>query len=245
MSAGAGVAGGGGGEFEIFLEGAVWGELEFFEVGVVGLYRFGGGDFGVGDGVEVGDEGELVLAVVDFPAEEGGACAVFFGVFEEFEGVVGGAAGAAEDSGDEGGVIGDEFFHGAGAVVGDLEKDGTAGGGDAGECADDQVVDEAAEIGGAMVAAGVGVEDFEEMAKTLGFGFDAEFLVGQQSGVIEFELVVGGDGVEAEVRAGRRSSGVGLTLPDWSCSMVAVVVRARSSLRGRYGVSFNLSRSAW
>ena len=52
------------------------------------------------------------------------------------------------------------------AVVGDLQKHRPAGTGNAGEGADDQVVDEPAEVRRASGAAGVGVEDFEEVAET-------------------------------------------------------------------------------
>ena len=76
-------------------------------------------------------------------------------------------------------------------MEGDLEEDGPAGGRDAGEGADDQVVDESAEVVRAGVAAGVGVEDFEEVAEDLLLGLDAEILVGLERGVVEGDIVVG------------------------------------------------------
>lgn len=67
-----------------------------------------------------------MFAVVDHAAVEGCASAVFSGFVELVEGVEGGSAGSAEYSGDEVWVVGGEFFHGAWAVVGDFEEDGSS-----------------------------------------------------------------------------------------------------------------------
>src|SRR5207237_527516 len=120
------------------------------------------------------DEGKLVLAGVDLSAEESGARAGFAGFFEKSKGIESGTGGAAEDSGDEIGVVGDEFFHGGSAVEGHFEEERPAGGGDAGEGAGDEVVEESADVGGAGMAAGVGIEDFEEVAEVFLLGLDAE-----------------------------------------------------------------------
>ena len=46
---------------------------------------------------------------------------------------------------------------------------------------------------------GVGIEDFEEMAKPLALGLDAEGAVGVQRAAVEIDVVVEGDGIEPQV----------------------------------------------
>ena len=118
-----------------------------------------------------------MLAVVDLAAEQRRPCAVLFRLFQQLERVVRRPARSAEDAGDEVRVVADKFLHRRGAVVGDLEEDRAAGARHAGERAGDQVVDEPAEVVRARAAAGVGVEDFEEVAEAFRLRFEAEFLV--------------------------------------------------------------------
>src|SRR5215204_6232394 len=93
-----------------------------------------------------------------------------------------------------------------------LQEQWAAGGGDAGEGAGDEVVEESADVAGAGVAAGVRVEDFEEVAESFLLGLAAELAVGVERGVVEGNVVVDGHGIEAEVCAEFSLVGFGVNL---------------------------------
>src|SRR5262245_53855231 len=126
-----------------------------------------------------------MLGVVDLPAVERRPRAVLLRLGELMERVEGRSARAAKDAGHQVRIVRREFLHCLGTVIRDLEEHRPTGAGNAGKRADDQVVDEASQVGGALVAARVGVEDFEEMPETYSLGLDAEFLIRQQRWVIE------------------------------------------------------------
>ena len=190
---------------------------------MVGLDGFDGVDDSFDDEAEELDEGELVFGVVDLAAVEGDPGAMLLGVVQHLEGVEGGAGGAAEDADDEVGVVGDELFEGLRAVVDDLQEAGAAGAGDAGEHADDVVVQEAGEFVGGQAVGQVGVEDFEEVVEALAFGLGAEGVEAFEGDEVEGRVVVEGDGVEAEIgafgrvpRARSRGGRTGLRRGTWS-----------------------------
>ena len=79
-------------------------------------------DHAVDDQAEELDERELVLGVVDLPAEEGDPGAVLLGVVQELEGVARRPGRAAEDADDEVRVEPDELLQRLRAVVDDLEE---------------------------------------------------------------------------------------------------------------------------
>src|SRR5690349_23428 len=110
---------------------------------MVSANGFDGSDSFICDRVEKSYERQLMLTVVDLAAKERRPRAIFFCFFQQVKGVVGGTAGAAEDAGDESGVVRRQLFHGAGTVVGDFEKHRPAGAGNTGERADDQIVNKA------------------------------------------------------------------------------------------------------
>ena len=168
---------------------------------MIGAARLRGVDLAVGDRAQVADERELVLAVVDLAAEQRGPRAVPSGLLEQLERVVRRAGGAAEDAGDEVRVVGDQLLHRLRPVVRDLEEDRPARLRHAGERADDQVVDEPAEVVRALRTRDVGVEDLEEVAEALALGLEAELLVRLERRVVERDVVVGRDRVEPEVGA--------------------------------------------
>jgi len=58
------------------------------EVAVVGSGGLGRVDLPVGNGAQIRDERELMLAVVDLPSKKGGTSAVFLCFFQQFEGIV-------------------------------------------------------------------------------------------------------------------------------------------------------------
>ena len=57
-------------------------------------------------------------------------------------------------------------------MISDLQKDRPSAAGNTRERADDEIVNEASEVGRAFVVTGVGIENLEKMAEILGFGFD-------------------------------------------------------------------------
>src|SRR5205814_3146582 len=72
---------------------------------------------------------------------------------------------------------------------------------------------------GARAAAGVGVEDFEEVAEGFLFRFEAEFLVRGERYVIRVQIIVRRNRIKPQVRAGgpllrRRARLAGLNLID-------------------------------
>ena len=148
-----------------------------------------------------------MFRVVDLAAKERDARAVFLGIVDKFEGVVGGAGAAAEDTDDEVGIVLSEFLHRARAVIDDFQKKRAAGFRDAGEAAEDVVVDEFAKLFRRDTAADVRIEDFEEVAEILPLRFFAEFFEGEEGFAVLLEIVDERDGVEAEVCAGEIGGG--------------------------------------
>src|SRR4051812_25249635 len=98
-----------------------------------------------------------MLAVVNLPAEERGACSMLLRLLEQLERIVGGATGAAEDSCDEMRIVRNQFLHRGRTVIGDFQEYRARCGGYAGKRARDPVIDESAEIMRACAAAGIGI----------------------------------------------------------------------------------------
>ena len=68
-----------------------------------------------------------MFGVVDFAAKESHARAVFLGVVDQFEGVVGRAGAAAEDADDEVRIVLRQLLHRFRPVINNLQKDRAAG----------------------------------------------------------------------------------------------------------------------
>ena len=131
-------------------------------------------------------------------------------------------AAAAEDAHHQRAVVAGQGLHRGRAVVGDLQEQRPPAAGHAGQRADDVVVDEPRQVGRRMLA-GVRIEHLQKVPKPLGLGLDAKRLVGFQRAVVEIDVVVERDGVEAQVGAQAAArSDAHSTLPHWMWSIVAV-----------------------
>jgi len=156
---------------------------------MISAHGFFGRKYSICDQAEHLDERKLVRRVVDLPSEQGGARAVFLGVMDQFEGVVGRASTTAEDADDEVGVILGELLHGARAVIHDFQKERAASLGHTSQAADDAVIDELAELLRRDAPRDVRIEDLEKVAEVLALGFFAEFFEGDEGSAVLLQIV--------------------------------------------------------
>ena len=132
------------------------------------------------------------------------------GIVNELEGIECGARATAKDTDHEFGIVGHQFFKRSRPVVGDFQKHRPADFGDAGERADDVIVEESGHLFVGDAGVHIRIEDFEKVAEALAFGLDAEVLEILQGLVIPIDVVGEGDRVKAEVGTGvRRAVAVG------------------------------------
>src|SRR5207249_7052137 len=153
-------------------------ELQLVKLAVISAHSFGGGDLRIGNCVEKSDKRELMLAVVDLSAEEGGAGAVPLGFFQQFERIVCRARRSSQNSGYESGVVADQLFHRAWPVIRHFQEQRPPARGNTGERARDQIVDESPKIMWTRAAARVGIEHFKKMTKAFLLGLDAKIAIG-------------------------------------------------------------------
>ena len=130
---------------------------------MIGVHRFLGTDFTVGNQAQEANECQLIFGVIDFAAEESDAGAVFFRFTQEFEGVISRAGGAAEDTDDQMRVVVHQLVHGFGAVVHHFEKERTAFGGNSAQGTDNGVVDKLGDLARLNRLGAVGIEDLEKV----------------------------------------------------------------------------------
>ena len=62
-------------------------------------------DFRISDEAQEADKCELILRLVDFPAEKGHTSAIFLRFAQQFESIVGGASRSAQDADNEMGIV--------------------------------------------------------------------------------------------------------------------------------------------
>ena len=141
-----------------------------------------------------GDFGQIDLA-----PEQRDPRAVLFRLTNELETVARGARAAAEDADDHARVERRQLFQRSRPVIGDLEEFRPLRLGEAGETADDRVVDELGDRLRAQAPLDVRIEDLEEIGEAVGGGVGAELLERLERGDVGVDVVGEGDRIEAEV----------------------------------------------
>ncbi|MFO0909804.1 MAG: hypothetical protein U0794_15900 [Isosphaeraceae bacterium] len=149
------------------------------------------------------NEGELVLRVIDLPAEQGDLGTIFLGIVEELERIARRAGRAPENSDHEVGIKPVELLDRLGTVVDHLQEDGSTCRRHTRQHAGDHVVDVRRENLRFDGARNVGIEHLEEVAKLLALGFLAKRVEAFERPEVVGEIVVEGDAVKAQVRAER------------------------------------------
>jgi hypothetical protein len=141
---------------------------------VVGLDGLGWAHAAVGHLPHQRHDGERGLGQVDLAAEEGHARAVALGLAQQLERVARGPGAAAQHADDDARVERRQLLQRLRAVVGDLQEAGPLGPGQAGEAAQDAVVDVVGQDVGCQAGLDVRVEDLEEVGEAAGPARGAE-----------------------------------------------------------------------
>ena len=141
-----------------------------------------------------GDFGQIDLA-----PEQRDSRAVLLRLMDELETVAGGPRAAAEDANDEARIERRQLFQSSRPVIGDLEEFRPLGFGQAGETADDRVVDELRDRFRAQAPFDVRIEDLEEIEEAVGGGVGAKFSECLERGDVGVDVVGEGDRIEPEV----------------------------------------------
>src|ERR1019366_3992024 len=98
-------------------------------------------------------------------------------------------------------VVMNQLFHRLGTVVDHLQEDGPALRSDAGQRADDGVVNVIGELARIHRFGTIWIEEFQEMAKALALRLDTKFLVSLQRLAVDDVIVLKSDAIEAQVGA--------------------------------------------
>ena len=141
-----------------------------------------------------GDFGQIDLA-----PEQRDPRAILFRLTNELETVARGARAAAEDADDHARVERRQLFQRSRPVIGDLEKFRPLRLGEAGETADDRVVDELWDRFRAQAPLDVRIEDLQEIGEAVGGGVGAELLECLERGDVGVDVIGEGDRIEAKV----------------------------------------------
>ncbi len=209
-------------------------DAELAEDRVVGLHRVDRADLAVDDQAQELHEGKLVFGIINLPAEEGDPGPVFLGIGQKLKRIARGTGRSSQNPDDQVGVEPDELFHGLGTMVDDLQKERPPGGGDSGEHPRDHVVDVMGQHVSRNSQRDVGIENLEEVAKTLALGLFPEPMKVLERLHITRQVVIERHAVETQVgpqRALREHSRGGRTEcgRDWRCGMAARAARHRWS----------------
>src|SRR5208282_3681954 len=120
------------------------------------------------DGAHQTHDVERRFGEIDLAPEQRDPRAVLLRLTDELETVAGGARAAAQDADDQARIERGQLFEGSRPIVGDLEEFRPLRLGEAGEAADDGIVDELRDRLRAQAALYIRVEDLEEIGKTVG-----------------------------------------------------------------------------
>ena len=158
----------------------------------------------VGNGTHVTHHFQRPLRRIDLSPEQGNPRAILLGLVYQLEAVARRAGTAAEYADHHVRIKARQFLERLGAVVGDLQEARLLLIRQAGETADDGVVDEGRHVIWRQ-SWHVGVEHLQEVAEAQGKRFLAEGRKGLKGGPVGIEIVVEGNRVETEVGVSERS----------------------------------------
>src|SRR5512133_2589366 len=167
-------------------------------VGPNGLLR---ADLAIRDEAEHLDESELVLGLIDLPAEKRDARAVLLGVMNKSERIVGGARAASQNPHDQVGIVLRQFLHGTRAVIHYFEENGPPRLRHSRQAPHDVIIDELAQLFRRYAAVNVRVENLEKIAELFALGVLAKVFEGQERLPVLVQVVDKRHRIEAQVGA--------------------------------------------
>ena len=176
-------------------------DAKLHEGRVIGLYRFNGSYFAIGNSPEKLDKNQRLLGKIDLPSEQRRARSMLLGIMEELEGITGRSCASTHNAHDDARIISDEFFQCRRSVVGDFQEKRPPRRGDSRKRPYNMIVYKTSHIARRNSGTDIGVEDLQKIAEMFFFSLAAESGELHQCPVVRFEVICESERIESKVCA--------------------------------------------